>query len=175
MVNKQQQQQQQQQGWRSTNLPDWMCLDPAIVSSGQAITDSRSDSPPHWLRSLEQLTESTAAAAAVASSSSSTNNISSSSTSAAAAAASSSAAAAAGLFGLQSAHYGGVGGAGGSGGGLPSLAALGRVPANVDGLGSMGSFWPPSVSHSTPSMPPPGFSHIRPATKTADAQKIDNL
>ena len=34
-------------------------MDPAIVSSGQLAgpAAARSDSPPHWLRSLEQLTE----------------------------------------------------------------------------------------------------------------------
>ena len=30
-------------------------MDPAIVSSGQ-LTDSRSDSPPHWLKSMDHMT-----------------------------------------------------------------------------------------------------------------------
>ncbi|KAK2725200.1 CCR4-NOT transcription complex subunit 4-like isoform X1 [Artemia franciscana] len=43
--------------WRSS-ISDWSALDPAIVSAGQL--SEGSDSPPHWLRSLEQLTESSA-------------------------------------------------------------------------------------------------------------------
>ncbi|XP_013790394.1 uncharacterized protein LOC106474250 isoform X2 [Limulus polyphemus] len=35
--------------------PSWVNQDPAILSSG-SITDSRSDSPPHWMKSLQQLT-----------------------------------------------------------------------------------------------------------------------
>ena len=143
--NGQQHQMAQQQtnlaskGWRS-NVTDWTSLDPAIVSSGQ-ITDSRSDSPPHWLRSLEQLTESSPAQPPTNSSN---------------------------LFGLtNSTHYS-----------LPSLAARNNITTpGLDGLNTMGSFWPPSVSHTTPSMPPPGFSHIRPSPKTAataDTQKLDS-
>ncbi|XP_037091244.1 CCR4-NOT transcription complex subunit 4-like [Pollicipes pollicipes] len=41
-------------GWSGGS--DWTAMDPAIVSSGQ-LAAPRSDSPPHWLRSLEQLTE----------------------------------------------------------------------------------------------------------------------
>ncbi|XP_046642953.1 uncharacterized protein LOC124328287 isoform X2 [Daphnia pulicaria] len=129
-------------GWR--NGSDWTSLDPAIVSSGQ-ITDSRSDSPPHWLRSLEQLTETGNSPAQQPPSNPSN------------------------LFGLaNSTHYN-----------LPSLSGRSNVtPASgLDGLNSMGSFWP-SVSHTTPSMPPPGFSHIRPTPKTAstaETHKIDNL
>jgi len=125
-------------GWRN-NATDWTSLDPAIVSSGQ-ITDSRSDSPPHWLRSLEQLTESSPAQPPTNSSN---------------------------IFGLaNSTHYN-----------LPSMASRNNLTPGLDGLNSMGgSFWPPSVSHTTPSMPPPGFSHIRPSPKTtaADTQKIDS-
>lgn len=130
-------------GWRS-NVSDWTSLDPAIVSSGQ-ITDSRSDSPPHWLHSLEQLTETGNNPAQQPPSNPSN------------------------LFGLaNSTHYN-----------LPSLAGRSNVtPASgLDGLNSMGSFWPPSVSHTTPSMPPPGFSHIRPTPKTAataETHKIDS-
>lgn len=130
-------------GWRS-NVSDWTFLDPAIVSSGQ-ITDSRSDSPPHWLRSLEQLTETGNSPAQQPHSNPSN------------------------LFGLaNSTHYT-----------LPSQAGRSNVTpvSGLDGLNSMGSFWPPSVSHTTPSMPPPGFSHIRPTPKTAataDTHKIDS-
>ncbi|XP_076322617.1 CCR4-NOT transcription complex subunit 4-like isoform X2 [Tachypleus tridentatus] len=35
--------------------PSWVNEDPAILSSG-SITDSRSDSPPHWMKSLQQMT-----------------------------------------------------------------------------------------------------------------------
>ena len=130
-------------GWRS-NISDWTSIDPAIVSSGQ-ITDSRSDSPPHWLRSLEQLTESGNSPAQQQPSNPSN------------------------LFGLaNTTHYT-----------LPSLVGRSNVtPASgIDGLNSMGSFWPPSVSHTTPSMPPPGFSHIRPTPKTAataETHKLDS-
>lgn len=129
--------------WRSS-VSDWTSIDPAIVSSGQ-ITDSRSDSPPHWLRSLEQLTET----------GSNSNQLPPSNSS--------------NIFGLpNSTHYN-----------MPSVT--GRTPmssvSGMDGMNSMGSFWPPAVSHSTPSMPPPGFSHIRPTPKTtatADSHKIDS-
>ncbi|XP_045593908.1 AF4/FMR2 family member lilli isoform X2 [Procambarus clarkii] len=43
-------------GWSNSGAPDLTVLDPAIVSSGQ-LTDSRSDSPPHWMKTMEQLTE----------------------------------------------------------------------------------------------------------------------
>lgn len=165
-----QQQQQQQQsnsmaskGWRSS-VPDWTALDPAIVSSGQ-ITDSRSDSPPHWLRSLEQLTESSPAQhqqhhihhhhqhhqQQQQPPPPLPGNPSN-------------------LFGLSnnSSHY--------SLPSLPSRSNLTTAGLDASGLSSMGSFWPPSMAHSTPSMPPPGFSHIIPSSKTssADAQKIDS-
>nr|XP_027232136.1 forkhead box protein O-like [Penaeus vannamei] len=42
--------------WSNSGAPDLTVLDPAIVSSGQ-LTDSRSDSPPHWMKTMEQLTE----------------------------------------------------------------------------------------------------------------------
>lgn len=132
-------------GWRNNVVSDWTSLDPAIVSSGQ-ITESRSDSPPHWLRSLEQLTETGNSPAQQQPPSNPSN-----------------------LFGLASStHYN-----------LPSLSGRSNVtPASgLDGLNSMGSFWPPSVSHTTPSMPPPGFSHIRPTPKTAataETHKIDS-
>ncbi|XP_043228306.1 nascent polypeptide-associated complex subunit alpha, muscle-specific form-like [Amphibalanus amphitrite] len=45
------------QGWSGGSGSDWTAMDPAIVSSGQLAAPARSDSPPHWLRSLEQLTE----------------------------------------------------------------------------------------------------------------------
>ena len=149
------QQHQQQQsaatkGWRG-NASDWTSLDPAIVSSGQ-ITDSRSDSPPHWLRSLEQLTESSPAQQQQQQQQQQPPTNSSN------------------IFGLagstHATHYS-----------LPSMASRGNnLTPGLDGLNSMaGSFWPPSVSHTTPSMPPPGFSHIRPSPKTAtaaDTQKI---
>ena len=44
-------------GWSGGVGSDWTAMDPAIVSSGQLAGPPRSDSPPHWLRSLEQLTE----------------------------------------------------------------------------------------------------------------------
>lgn len=43
-------------GWSNNSsggTPDLTVLDPAIVSSGQ-LTDSRSDSPPHWMKTMEQ-------------------------------------------------------------------------------------------------------------------------
>nr|XP_053635954.1 probable serine/threonine-protein kinase DDB_G0282963 isoform X3 [Cherax quadricarinatus] len=43
-------------GWNTSVGPDLTVIDPAIVSSGQ-LTDSRSDSPPHWMKTMEQLTE----------------------------------------------------------------------------------------------------------------------
>ena len=127
--------------WRSS-VSDWTSIDPAIVSSGQ-ITDSRSDSPPHWLRSLEQLTETGTNSNQLPPSNSSN------------------------IFGLpNSTHYN-----------IPSgRTAISSVPG-MDGLNSIGSFWQPTASHSTPSMPPPGFSHIRPTPKTtatADSHKIDS-
>ena len=129
-------------GWRNS-VSDWTSLDPAIVSSGQ-ITESRSDSPPHWLRSLEQLTE-TGNSPASQPPSNPPN-----------------------LFGLANnpTHYS-----------LPSMAGRSNVTSTpgLEGLNSMGSFWPPS--HAAPSMPPPGFSHIRPSPKTAataDTHKIDS-
>lgn len=136
-------------GWRSS-VSDWTCLDPAIVSSGQ-ITDSRSDSPPHWLRSLEQLTETANSPAASHQPPPPLSNTSNPSN----------------LFGLtNSTHYS-----------LPSLVSRGVSSAGLDGLtNSMGSFWPPSVSHATaPSMPPPGFSHIRPSQKTAAASETHKI
>lgn len=39
-------------GWAS-GATDLTAIDPAIVSSGQ-LTDSRSDSPPQWLKAIEQ-------------------------------------------------------------------------------------------------------------------------
>lgn len=129
-------------GWRNS-VSDWTSLDPAIVSSGQ-ITESRSDSPPHWLRSLEQLTETGNSPASQPPSNPSN------------------------LFGLANnpTHFS-----------LPSMAGRSNVTSTpgLDGLNSMGSFWP---SHAAPSMPPPGFSHIRPSPKTAatpDTHKIDNV
>ena len=128
-------------GWRNS-VSDWTSLDPAIVSSGQ-ITESRSDSPPHWLRSLEQLTETGNSPASQPPSNPSN------------------------LFGLANnpTHFS-----------LPSMAGRSNVTSTpgLDGLNSMGSFWP---SHAAPSMPPPGFSHIRPSPKTAataDTHKIDS-
>ena len=150
-------------GWRNSGVAssDWTSLDPAIVSSG-GLADPRSDSPPHWLRSLEQLTETGNSPAAAHPPLSTTSGHSSSNN----------------LFGLAgSSHYSS----------LPSLAGRGVVgggsssntPVMDVGLNSMGSFWPPSVSHTTaPSMPPPGFSHIRPSPKTAatagEAHKLDS-
>jgi hypothetical protein len=142
-------------GWTRNSVTDWTCLDPAIVSSGQ-ISDSRSDSPPHWLHSLEQLTESSPAQTATAMTAMTATTHSHNPPN--------------GLFGLNSStsttsHYST----------MPSLGPRNSAMATgLDGMSSMGSFWPPSVSHSTPSMPPPGFSHIRPSSKTTDSQKIDS-
>ena len=138
---------------RSPN--DWTSIDPAIVSSGQ-MTDSRSDSPPHWLRSLEQLTEtgnSPAAAHPPLSANSSSN-----------------------LFGLANSTHYNLPSLASRGGGSSSSSSSSNTPGPLDGgMNFMGSFWPPSVSHTTPSMPPPGFSHIRPKTAaTAEAHKLDS-
>lgn len=141
-------------GWRSS-ISDWTSLDPAIVSGGQ-ITDSRSDSPPHWLRSLEQLTETTNSPAVghppLANSSSN-------------------------LFGLANSTHYNLPSLASRGGGSSNSSSSSNTPGPLDagGLNSMGSFWPPSVSHTTPSMPPPGFSHIRPkAAATAEGHKLDS-
>lgn len=49
-----------QKGWNATHTTStevpWVVQDPAVVSAG-SITDGRSDSPPHWMKSLQQLTE----------------------------------------------------------------------------------------------------------------------
>lgn len=150
-------------GWRtSASSSDWTSLDPAIVSSG-GITDSRSDSPPHWLRSLEQLTETGNSPAAAHPHSSAAGIHGSSS-----------------LFGLVgSTHYGLPSSLTSRGGGSSNSSSNSNTPGlDASALNSMGSFWPPSVSHATaPSMPPPGFSHIRPSPKTAatvEAHKLDS-
>ena len=39
-------------GWNNSTATDLTAIDPAIVSSGQ-LTDSRSDSPPHWLKPMD--------------------------------------------------------------------------------------------------------------------------
>uniref|UniRef100_A0A0K2U3I4 CCR4-NOT transcription complex subunit 4 n=1 Tax=Lepeophtheirus salmonis TaxID=72036 RepID=A0A0K2U3I4_LEPSM len=50
-----QQQTQHRSGWNNISPNDWTVLDPAIV--GGQLADSRSDSPPNWIKTnLEQLT-----------------------------------------------------------------------------------------------------------------------
>ncbi|XP_013404562.1 CCR4-NOT transcription complex subunit 4 isoform X2 [Lingula anatina] len=58
----QQQQQQQHNNWRESSASSqdlsWLGSDPAIVTSGKITTsDVLSESPPHWMKSLHQLTE----------------------------------------------------------------------------------------------------------------------
>uniref|UniRef100_A0A2P2HWZ5 CCR4-NOT transcription complex subunit 4 n=1 Tax=Hirondellea gigas TaxID=1518452 RepID=A0A2P2HWZ5_9CRUS len=58
-----------QKGWSNNSMgnggTDLTALDPAIVSSGQ-LTDSRSDSPPEWLRLVEQQISNSAATSGTA-------------------------------------------------------------------------------------------------------------